>query len=157
MFAILSQCILAATACGFFWTRTMSEWEAAGYVLPIYFVIQLIGNIRSHHNKKQSHQDALPLHHNQCLYCCVPSKGKVAFTRLEWLLVIQSLAVNAWVAMFYHYNRHEAFFVVILLNVIGLLSYYHMMIVEDRLCLHLLYIIIIGIHITWGVVNNKSI
>ncbi len=157
MWAVLCQVLLAATACGLVATRTLSDWDAAGYVLPVYFLIQLLANVRSRQSKKATQQDALPLHDNQCFYCCVPSKGKVAFTRLEWLLVLQSLTVNAWVWMFFQSNRHEAFFVVILLNVIGLLSYYHMMIVEQRLCIHVLYLIILGIHITWGVVNNKSI
>ena len=84
--AVICQLILGILSGIFFWKRTIYDWDAAGYALILYFIIQCTSSGMTTHRKRRLAQESLPLHENQCMYCCVPSKGKVALTRLGWLL-----------------------------------------------------------------------
>lgn len=157
MIAIVCQVLLGVLSGVFFWNRTEQDWNTAGYALVLYFVLQLLASARTTHKKKHSTQTALPLTDNQCLYCCVPSKGKVALTRLGWLLVTQSALVCAWSYLFFHGEVHTSFFVMILANCVGIVSYYHMTLVDTRFTFHLFYLLVLILHAAWGLINSRSI
>lgn len=157
MIAVSCQLILAMVSAVFFWKRSVFEWDTAGYALSLYFLIQILSSTLTTHRKQQQHRESLPLLENQCLYCCVPSKGKVALTRLGWLLVVQSLLVTTWVYTFFNQDAQAAFFIIILANCVGIVSYYHMMLVSQQCGLHFLYWIVLGLHVMWGLVNSRSI
>jgi hypothetical protein len=157
MMAVTCQLILGVMSGVFFWQRTLFEWDAAGYALVVYFVIQVLSSGMTTKTKQRLRQESLPLYENQCLYCCVPSKGKVALTRLGCLLVVQSMVITSWVYAFYQDDPHVAFFFILLANCIGIVTYYHMTLVDHNLLMNLLYLIVLGLHVVWGLVNSKSI
>ena len=155
--AVICQLILGSLSGIYFCIRTIYDWDAAGYALILYFIIQCMSSGMTTHRKRRLAQESLPLHENQCMYCCVPSKGKVALTRLGWLLVMQSIVVTSWVYTFYQDDQQIAFFAIMMANCLGIVTYYHMTLVNENMCTHFLYWIVLGLHIVWGVVNSKSI
>ena len=157
MIAVTCQVFLGVVSSILFSKRTVMEWDTAGYALIVYFVIQIMSSALATQKKQQLTRESLPLQDNQCMYCCVPSKGKVALTRLGWLLVVQSMLVTMWVYTFFNNDPHAAFFLIILANSVGIVSYYHMTLVNQQLGMHVLYLIVLGLHVLWGLVNSKSI